>query len=210
MTETGSATRGYRDVEAAVRASRKWRLRRTTGRHRALTGRGMRAVRGARRKAHLKHLRNDGLDADFANSCERGWKQSRFLLSSERVVFRRGGLNVMVNSAAININEARARSTRRRNCWTSLLASDNLSRCVFRKSRRRHAKVAMVDQGGGKIVPVLAPRWWPSAPCNQAVYVATKVAVNLQMTRALASGVGAARHSVNARGADNRLHKCAH
>ena len=124
----------------------------------------------------LEALRADGLDADF-HPCDVGNAESVSALIRE-VVSSRGGLNVMVNSAAINI--VKPALDHAPADVDALLASN--VRGAFLCAQEA-AKV-MVDQGGGKIV-LLTSMVAERAVPNQAVYVATKGAV-VSLTRALA------------------------
>ena len=124
----------------------------------------------------LEALRKDGLDADF-HSCEVGDAGSVSRLVEE-VVSGHGGLNVMVNSAAINIVKPALDHTP--DDVDALLAS-NVRGAFF--CAQEAAKV-MVEQGGGKIV-LLTSMVAERAVPNQAAYVATKGAV-VSLARALA------------------------
>ena len=124
----------------------------------------------------LEALRADGLDADF-HPCDVGDANSVSALVEE-VVSGHGGLNVMVNSAAINIVKPALDHTPED--VDALLAS-NVRGAFF--CAQEAAKV-MVDQGGGKIV-LLTSMVAERAVPNQAAYVATKGAV-VSLVRALA------------------------
>ena len=124
----------------------------------------------------LEALRNDGLDAQFL-SCDIGDADSVSNLIGE-VVSSRGGLHVLVNSAAINI--VKPALDHAPEDVDALLASN--VRGAFLCAQKA-AKV-MVERGGGKIV-LLTSMVAERAVPNQAVYVATKGAV-VSLTRALA------------------------
>ena len=146
----------------------------------ALADAGAKVVIAGRSKERgdeaLEAIRNDGLDADFL-SCDVGDAREVSALVGE-VVSSRGGLNVMVNSAAINI--VKPALDHAPADVDALLASN--VRGAFLCAQEA-AKV-MVDQGGGKIV-LLTSMVAERAVPNQAVYVATKGAV-VSLTRALA------------------------
>lgn len=124
----------------------------------------------------LEALRADGLDAQFL-SCDVGDAREVSALVG-KVVSSHGGLNVMVNSAAINIVKPALDHTP--GDVEALLAS-NVRGAFF--CAQEAAKV-MVDQGGGKIV-LLTSMVAERAVPNQAAYVATKGAV-VSLVRALA------------------------
>ncbi len=124
----------------------------------------------------LEALRADGLDAQFL-ACDVSDAGSVSNLIGE-VVSSHGGLNVLVNSAAINI--VKPALDHAPEDVDALLASN--VRGAFLCAQEA-AKV-MVDQGGGKIV-LLTSMVAERAVPNQAVYVATKGAV-VSLTRALA------------------------
>ena len=124
----------------------------------------------------LEALRADNLDAQFL-ACDVGDAESVSALVGE-VVSRHGGLNVMVNSAAINI--VKPALDHAPEDVDALLTSN--VRGAFLCAQEA-AKV-MVDGGGGKIV-LLTSMVAERAVPNQAVYVATKGAV-VSLTRALA------------------------
>jgi len=124
----------------------------------------------------LEALRADGLDADF-RSCDVGDASSVSALVEE-VVSSHGGLNVMVNSAAINIVKPALDHTP---ADVDALLTSNVRGAFF--CAQEAAKV-MVDQGGGKIV-LLTSMVAERAVPNQAAYVATKGAV-VSLVRALA------------------------
>ncbi len=124
----------------------------------------------------LEALRSDGLDARFL-SCDVGDADSVSALIRE-VVSSYGGLNVMVNSAAINI--VKPALDHAPEDVDALLAS-NVRGAFF---CAQEAARVMVEQGGGKIV-LLTSMVAERAVPNQAVYVATKGAV-VSLTRALA------------------------
>ena len=124
----------------------------------------------------LEALRADGLDADF-HPCDVGDAREVSRLVGE-VVSSHGGLNVMVNSAAINIVKPALDHTPED--VDALLAS-NVRGAFF--CAQDAAKV-MVNQGGGKIV-LLTSMVAERAVPNQAAYVATKGAV-VSLVRALA------------------------
>lgn len=124
----------------------------------------------------LEALRADNLDAQFL-ACDVGDAESVSALVGE-VVSRHGGLNVLVNSAAINI--VKPALDHAPEDVDALLTSN--VRGAFLCAQEA-AKV-MVDGGGGKIV-LLTSMVAERAVPNQAVYVATKGAV-VSLTRALA------------------------
>ncbi|MDE0333233.1 MAG: glucose 1-dehydrogenase [Nitrospinae bacterium] len=124
----------------------------------------------------LEALRADGLDADF-RSCDVGDASSVSALVGE-VVSSHGGLNVMVNSAAINIVKPALDHTP---ADVDALLTSNVRGAFF--CAQEAAKV-MVDQGGGKIV-LLTSMVAERAVPNQSAYVATKGAV-VSLVRALA------------------------
>ncbi len=124
----------------------------------------------------LEAFRADGLDAGFL-SCDVGDAGSVSALVGE-VVSSHGGLNVLVNSAAINI--VKPALDHAPEDVDALLASNVRGAFLCAQTA---AKV-MVDQGGGKIV-LLTSMVAERAVPNQAVYVATKGAV-VSLTRALA------------------------
>ena len=124
----------------------------------------------------LEALRADGLDADF-RSCDVGDASSVSALVEE-VVSSHGGLNVMVNSAAINIVKPALDHTP---ADVDALLTSNVRGAFF--CAQEAAKV-MVDQGGGKIV-LLTSMVAERAVPNQSAYVATKGAV-VSLVRALA------------------------
>ena len=124
----------------------------------------------------LEALWADGLDADF-HPCDVGDAREVSALVGE-VVSSHGGLNVMVNSAAINIVKP---ALDHAPADVDALLASNVRGAFF--CAQEAAKV-MVDQGGGKIV-LLTSMVAERAVPNQAVYVATKGAV-VSLTRALA------------------------
>ncbi|MCE2453481.1 MAG: glucose 1-dehydrogenase [Nitrospinae bacterium] len=124
----------------------------------------------------LEALKADGLDAQFL-ACDVGDAGSVSNLINE-VVSSHGGLNVLVNSAAINI--VKPALDHAPEDVDALLASNVRGAFLCAQTA---AKV-MVDQGGGKIV-LLTSMVAERAVPNQAVYVATKGAV-VSLTRALA------------------------
>ena len=124
----------------------------------------------------LEAFRADGLDAGFL-SCDVGDAGSVSALIGE-VVSSHGGLNVLVNSAAINIVKPALDHAPED---VDALLSSNVRGAFL--CAQTAAKV-MVDQGGGKIV-LLTSMVAERAVPNQAVYVATKGAV-VSLTRALA------------------------
>ena len=124
----------------------------------------------------IETFRADGLDAGFL-SCDVGDAGSVSALVGE-VVSSHGGLNVLVNSAAINI--VKPALDHAPEDVDALLASNVRGAFLCAQTA---AKV-MVDQGGGKIV-LLTSMVAERAVPNQAVYVATKGAV-VSLTRALA------------------------
>ncbi len=124
----------------------------------------------------LEALRADGLAAGFL-SCDVGDAGSVSALVGE-VVSSHGGLNVLVNSAAINIVKPALDHAPED---VDALLSSNVRGAFL--CAQTAAKV-MVDQGGGKIV-LLTSMVAERAVPNQAVYVATKGAV-VSLTRALA------------------------
>ena len=124
----------------------------------------------------LEALRADGLDAQFL-ACDVSDAGSVSALINE-VVSSHGGLNVLVNSAAINI--VKPALDHAPEDVDALLASNVRGAFLCAQTA---AKV-MVDQGGGKIV-LLTSMVAERAVPNQAVYVATKGAV-VSLTRALA------------------------
>ena len=124
----------------------------------------------------LEAFRADGLDAGFL-SCDVGDAGSVSALVGE-VVSSYGGLNVLVNSAAINIVKPALDHAPED---VDALLSSNVRGAFL--CAQTAAKV-MVDQGGGKIV-LLTSMVAERAVPNQAVYVATKGAV-VSLTRALA------------------------
>ncbi len=124
----------------------------------------------------LEVLRNDGLDAQFL-SCDVGDANSVSAFVGE-VVSSHGGLNVMVNSAAINIVKPALDHTP---ADVDALLASNVRGAFF--CAQAAAKV-MVEQGGGKIV-LLTSMVAERAVPNQAAYVATKGAV-VSLVRALA------------------------
>ena len=124
----------------------------------------------------LEAFRADGLDAGFL-PCDVGDADSVSNLIGE-VVSSHGGLNVLVNSAAINI--VKPALDHAPEDVDALLASNVRGAFLCAQTA---AKV-MVDQGGGKIV-LLTSMVAERAVPNQAVYVATKGAV-VSLTRALA------------------------
>ncbi len=124
----------------------------------------------------LEAFRADGLDAGFL-SCDVGDGGSVSNLIGE-VVSSHGGLNVLVNSAAINIVKPALDHAPED---VDALLSSNVRGAFL--CAQTAAKV-MVDQGGGKIV-LLTSMVAERAVPNQAVYVATKGAV-VSLTRALA------------------------
>ncbi len=146
----------------------------------ALADAGARVVIAGRSKERgdeaLEALRADGLDAQFL-ACDVGDADSVSAMVGE-VISSHGGLNVMVNSAAINI--VKPALDHAPEDVDALLASN--VRGAFLCAQEA-AKV-MVDQGGGKIV-LLTSMVAERAVPNQAVYVATKGAV-VSLTRALA------------------------
>ena len=146
----------------------------------ALADAGAKVVVAGRSKERgdeaLEALRADGLDADF-QSCDVGDADSVSALVGE-VVSSHGGLNVMVNSAAINIVKPALDHTP---ADVDALLASNVRGAFF--CAQEAAKV-MVDQGGGKIV-LLTSMVAERAVPNQAAYVATKGAV-VSLVRALA------------------------
>jgi len=124
----------------------------------------------------LEALRADGLDAGF-HPCDVGDAREVSGLVGE-VVSSHGGLNVMVNSAAINIVKPALDHTP---ADVDALLTSNVRGAFF--CAQEAAKV-MVDQGGGKIV-LLTSMVAERAVPNQAAYVATKGAV-VSLVRALA------------------------
>ena len=146
----------------------------------ALADAGAKVVAAGRSKERgeeaLEVLRRDGLDADF-HPCDVGDSNSVSTLVGE-VVSSHGGLNVMVNSAAINIVKPALDHTP---ADVDALLASNVRGAFF---CAQEAARAMVDQGGGKIV-LLTSMVAERAVPNQAVYVATKGAV-VSLTRALA------------------------
>ena len=124
----------------------------------------------------LEAFHADGLDARFL-SCDVGDADSVSALIRE-VVSSYGGLNVMVNSAAINI--VKPALDHAPEDVDALLAS-NVRGAFF---CAQEAARVMVEQDGGKIV-LLTSMVAERAVPNQAVYVATKGAV-VSLTRALA------------------------
>ena len=124
----------------------------------------------------LEALRADNLDAQFL-ACDVGDAESVSALVGE-VVSRHGGLNVMVNSAAINIVKPALDHAPED---VDVLLTSNVRGAFL--CAQEAAKV-MVDGGGGKIV-LLTSMVAERAVPNQAVYVATKGAV-VSLTRALA------------------------
>ena len=146
----------------------------------ALADAGARVVVAGRSKGRgdeaLEALRKDGLEARFL-SCDVGDASSVSGLVGE-VVSSHGGLNVMVNSAAINIVKPALDHTPED---LDALFASNVRGAFF--CAQEAAKV-MVDQGGGKIV-LLTSMVAERAVPNQAAYVATKGAV-VSLTRALA------------------------
>ncbi len=147
---------------------------------RALAGAGARVTIAGRSRNRgdeaLEALRADGLEAQF-QSCDVGDADSVSALVGE-VVSSHGGLDVMVNSAAINIVKPALDHTPED--VDTLLAS-NVRGAFF--CAQEAAKV-MVDQSGGKIV-LLTSMVAERAVPNQAAYVATKGAV-VSLVRALA------------------------
>lgn len=125
----------------------------------------------------LEAFRADNLDAHF-HPCEVGDAGSVSALVGE-VVSIHGGLNVMVNSAAINI--VKPALDHAPADVDALLASN--VRGAFLCAQEA-AKV-MVDGGGGGKIVLLTSMVAERAVPNQAVYVATKGAV-VSLTRALA------------------------
>lgn len=146
----------------------------------ALADAGARVVIAGRSKERgdeaLEALRADNLDAQFL-ACDVGDADSVSAMVGE-VISSHGGLNVLVNSAAINI--VKPALDHAPEDVDALLASN--VRGAFLCAQEA-AKV-MVDQGGGKIV-LLTSMVAERAVPNQAVYVATKGAV-VSLTRALA------------------------
>ena len=146
----------------------------------ALADAGARVVVAGRSKERgeeaLEALRNDGLDVQFL-SCDVGDANSVSAFVGE-VVSSHGGLNVLVNSAAINI--VKPALDHMPEDVDALLTSN--VRGAFLCAQEA-AKV-MVVQGGGKIV-LLTSMVAERAVPNQAVYVATKGAV-VSLVRALA------------------------
>lgn len=146
----------------------------------ALADAGAKVVAAGRSKERgdqaLEALRRDGLDADF-HPCDVGDSNSVSTLVGE-VVSSHGGLNVMVNSAAINIVKPALDHTP---ADVDALLASNVRGAFF--CAQEAAKV-MVDQGGGKIV-LLTSMVAERAVPNQAAYVATKGAV-VSLVRALA------------------------
>ena len=146
----------------------------------ALADAGAKVVVAGRSKERgdeaLEALRADGLDADF-HPCDVGDADSVSTLVEE-VVSGHGGLNVMVNSAAINIVKPALDHTP---ADVDALLASNVRGAFF--CAQEAAKV-MVDQGGGKIV-LLTSMVAERAVPNQAAYVATKGAV-VSLARALA------------------------
>ena len=148
----------------------------------ALADAGAKVVIAGRSKERgeeaLEALRADGLDADF-HPCDVGNAESVSALIRE-VVSSRGGLNVMVNSAAINIVKP---ALDHAPADVDALLASNVRGAFF---CAQEAARAMVDQeGGGKIV-LLTSMVAERAVPNQAVYVATKGAV-VSLVRALRS-----------------------
>lgn len=146
----------------------------------ALADAGARVVIAGRSKERgdeaLEALRADNLDAQFL-ACDVGDADSVSAMVGE-VISSHGGLNVLVNSAAINI--VKPALDHAPEDVDALLASN--VRGAFLCAQEA-AKV-MVDQGGGKVV-LLTSMVAERAVPNQAVYVATKGAV-VSLTRALA------------------------
>ena len=124
----------------------------------------------------LEALRADGLDAQFL-SCDVGDAREVSALVGE-VVSSHGGLNVMVNSAAINIVKPALDHAPED---VDALLSSNVRGAFF---CAQEAARVMVEQGGGKIV-LLTSMVAERAVPNQAAYVATKGAV-VSLVRALA------------------------
>ena len=146
----------------------------------ALADAGAKVVVAGRSKERgdeaLEALRADGLDTDF-HPCDVGDADSVSALVGE-VVSGHGGLNVMVNSAAINIVKPALDHTP---ADVDALLASNVRGAFF--CAQEAAKV-MADQGGGKIV-LLTSMVAERAVPNQAAYVATKGAV-VSLVRALA------------------------
>ena len=146
----------------------------------ALADAGARVVVAGRSRERgdeaLEAFRADGLDARFL-SCDVGDADSVSALVEE-VVSGHGGLNVMVNSAAINIVKPALDHTP---ADVDALLASNVRGAFF--CAQEAAKV-MADQGGGKIV-LLTSMVAERAVPNQAAYVATKGAV-VSLVRALA------------------------
>ena len=124
----------------------------------------------------LEAFRADGLEAQFL-PCDVGDAESVSELVWE-VFSRYGRVNVMVNSAAINI--VKPALDHAPEDVDALLASNVRGAFLCAQEAAR----MMVDQGGGKIV-LLTSMVAERAVPNQAVYVATKGAV-VSLTRALA------------------------
>ena len=147
----------------------------------ALADAGAKVVIAGRSKERgdeaLEAFRADGLEAQFL-ACDVGDADSVSNLIGE-VVSSHGGLNVLVNSAAINI--VKPALDHAPEDVDALLASN--VRGAFLCAQEA-AKV-MVDQGGGGKIVLLTSMVAERAVPNQAVYVATKGAV-VSLTRALA------------------------
>lgn len=147
----------------------------------ALADAGAKVVIAGRSKERgdeaLESFRADGLEAQFL-ACDVGDADSVSSMVGE-VVSSHGGLNVMVNSAAINI--VKPALDHAPEDVDALLKSN--VRGAFLCAQEA-AKV-MVDQGGGGKIVLLTSMVAERAVPNQAVYVATKGAV-VSLTRALA------------------------
>ena len=147
----------------------------------ALADAGAKVVIAGRSKERgdeaLEAFRADGLGADF-QSCDVGDADSVSSMVGE-VVTSHGGLNVLVNSAAINI--VKPALDHAPEDVDALLTSNVRGAFLCAQEAAR----AMVDQGGGGKIVLLTSMVAERAVPNQAVYVATKGAV-VSLTRALA------------------------
>lgn len=147
----------------------------------ALAGAGARVVIAGRSQDRgdeaLSAFRADGLEADFL-SCDVGEAGSISALVGE-VVSSRGGLDALVNSAAINIVKPALDHTPED---VDALLSSNV-RGAFLCAQE--AARAMVEGGGGGKIVFLTSMVAERAVPNQSAYVATKGAV-VSLTRALA------------------------
>ena len=156
----------------------------------ALAGAGARVVLSGRSAERgdeaLEAFRAENLDADFL-SCDVADSREVSAMVRE-VVSVHGGLNVLVNSAAINIVKPALDHTP--DDLDALLTSNVRGAFLCAQEAAR----AMVAQGGGGKIVLLTSMVAERAVPNQSAYIATKGAVVSLDARAGAR-MGAARHS---------------